>query len=98
GRGEHLVMASAPHPSQHGGEPDLLVVAPWWRWGGPPTDPRKGRQTAPTLQKYDTPKLVDEFLKNPQHALKFKDVDLVHVITAADPAAATGKRTRFSDT
>ena len=64
-----------------------MIVAPWWQWTDPetqppgkPVDPRPldGRLSRPIFQKYDSPDLVNEFLKDPQHCLKFIDDDLVH--------------------
>jgi hypothetical protein len=58
------------------------VVAPWWHWPlrhstdpaypGAPDDRRKVRVSAPALQKYDTPDLVNTFLRNPQQRLAFE--------------------------
>ena len=64
-----------------------MIVAPWWQWTDPETqppgqavDPRPldGRLSRPIFQKYDSPDLVNQFLKDPQHCQKFIDDDLVH--------------------
>jgi len=74
---------------KHPPERDWMVVAPWWQWtdpnsvppGQPVTpDPQKGRLTQPVFQKYDSPKLVNDFIADPQHSLKFVDDDLVHAL------------------
>jgi hypothetical protein len=70
-------------------ERDWMIVAPWWQWTDPATVPpgtpvgqdlRQGRLSRPVLQKYDSPGLVNTFLKNPQHCLKFVEEDLVHAV------------------
>lgn len=81
------------HPAEH----DLLVLAPWWKWGAPP-DPQQGRASAPVLQKYDSSDLVNTFIQDPQRALKFGPADVVHVVAAAPPAPAGPRPVRFSDT
>jgi hypothetical protein len=83
------------HPPTH----DFLVVGPWWTWGDPP-DPAKGRLSVPSFQKYDTAKLVSEFLADPQRRLKFGVTDLVHVVAPAPaaPPSPDGKPRRFTDT
>jgi hypothetical protein len=50
------------------------LVAPWYRW---PRYPGAPATTPPVLQKYETTQLVDLFLKNPQHSLKFTGEDAV---------------------
>ena len=66
-----------------------MIVAPWWQWTDPetqmpgqPVDPRPldGRLSRPIFQKYDSPDLVNQFLKDPQHCQKFVDDDLVHSV------------------
>ena len=66
-----------------------MIVAPWWRWTDPdaqppgkPVDPRPldGRLSQPVFQKYDSPGLINQFIKDPQHCLKFVDDDLVHAL------------------
>ena len=72
---------------KHAPERDWMIVAPWWRWNDPASladgqpvqpDPVQGRVSVPVLQKYDSPKLVNDFLARPQHCMKFNDDDLVH--------------------
>jgi hypothetical protein len=60
------------------------LVAPWYRWQHPAV-PSSGRGTRPVFQKYDSPKLVEEFLRDPQHSLKFADEDFVHEVRALPP-------------
>ena len=50
-----------------------LLVAPWYRWKQG-EDPRA---SAPAIQKYETSDLVTEFMKDPQHSLRFDNDDLV---------------------
>lgn len=56
-----------------------LLVGPWYRWQRPGV-PSAGRASRPVFQKYDSPKLVEEFLADPQHSLKFTDDDFVHEV------------------
>ena len=67
-----------------------MIVAPWWRWTDPGSvapgtavlpRPIDGRLSAPILQKYDSPNLVNDFIKDPQRCLRFVEDDLVHVPT-----------------
>jgi hypothetical protein len=51
------------------------LVAPWYRWSKP-GDVETGRSSAPVFQKYDTSELVNQFLKEPQHSLKFVAEDV----------------------
>ena len=51
------------------------LVGPWYRWSTP-GEAAAGRVSRPVFQKYDTPDLVNEFLKEPQHSLKFVAEDL----------------------
>jgi hypothetical protein len=51
------------------------LVAPWYRWSKP-GDPATGRFSRPSFQKYDSPDLVNEFLKDPQKSLKFVAEDV----------------------
>lgn len=53
------------------------LVGPWYRWADP-YDPDSGRGSQPVFQKYDSPKLVAQFLANPQRSLAFTDEDLYH--------------------
>jgi hypothetical protein len=71
------------------GEHPWLLVAPWYRWarqGGPP------RETRPVLQKYETSDLVNVFLKDPQHSLKFTDEDRVAVLQSQPAPSGLPKR------
>jgi hypothetical protein len=58
-----------------------LLLGPWYRWQRPGV-PSAGRVSRPVFQKYDSPKLVEEFLADPQRSLKFTDDDFVHNVTA----------------
>ena len=79
-----------------------MVVAPWWQWTDPSTvppgkpvvpDPQKGRLSQPVFQKYDSPKLVNDFIADPQHSLKFVDDDLVHALQdLPQPLLSTAKK------
>jgi len=80
----------AAHPLER----DWMVVAPWWRWtdpaGVPPgqavrPDPLQGRLSLPVFQKYDSPKLVNDFIANPQHCLQFNGDDLVQRVVDLPP-------------
>jgi hypothetical protein len=53
-------------------EQSWMLTGPWYRWPQP-DDASSGRMSRPVLQKYETANLVNEFLKNPQHSLKFLD-------------------------
>ena len=62
------------------------LVAPWWHWplraGADLDDRRSVRTSAPVLQKYDTPDLVNTFLADPQLRLRFQeDTDRVATVT-----------------
>jgi hypothetical protein len=74
------------------------IVAPWWKWPDPAAT-AGGRLTHPELLKYETSKLVDEFIKDPQRNLQWVDEDLVHIVqtAAAAGASSNGKPRRFSD-
>ncbi|HEX7942802.1 MAG TPA: hypothetical protein VF488_13410, partial [Gemmatimonadaceae bacterium] len=74
------------------------LVAPWWKWSAP-ADTMSGRQTRPELQKYETSRLVEEFIRNPQHCLKWLDEDLLHIVQPAPPVpkGSNGMPRRFSD-
>ncbi len=71
----------------HPPERDWMIVAPWWHWvdaatlppGQPVTpDPAQGRLSVPVFQKYDSAKLVNDFINKPQRCMKFNDDDRVH--------------------
>jgi hypothetical protein len=94
---------------KHPPERDWMVVAPWWRWTDPdsvppgqpvPLDPAQGRLSVPAIQKYDSPKLVNDFIANPQRCMKFVDDDLVHTLrdVAGPVSASTGKLLRLGST
>jgi hypothetical protein len=58
------------------------LVAPWWRWRRQLADgsAASARQTRPTTQKFNDPKFVENFLKDPQRSLKFDEfVDQVYL-------------------
>ncbi len=84
-----------------------MIVAPWWQWTDPASvppgqpvvpEPLKGRLSVPVFQKYDSPNLVNDFIKDPQHCLKFIDDDLVHALQAAPGPSVSllGKLFRIS--
>jgi hypothetical protein len=77
---------------------DWKVVAPWWKWPNP-RDSQSGRLSRPELQKYESSRLVDDFIKNPQRSLKWTDEDLVHVVKQASPIplGSNGKPRRFTE-
>lgn len=84
---------------KHPPERDWMLVAPWWQWTDPASvpagqaitpDPQKGRLSQPVFQKYDSPKLVADFIADPQHSLRFVDDDLVHALLAS-PAPSLNK-------
>jgi hypothetical protein len=90
----------------HAPERDWMVVAPWWQWADPSAvpagtrvmpDPQAGRLTRPIFQKYDSPNLVNDFVKDPQRCLKFVEEDLVHSLQAAagPSASSTGRLFRL---
>jgi hypothetical protein len=58
---------------------DWKIVAPWWKWPGLPgaVDTVAGRLTSPAIQKYETSDLVNVFMKNPQHRLRWVLDDVV---------------------
>jgi hypothetical protein len=72
---------------KHPPERDWMIVAPWWQWTDPAAVPdlHAGRLSRPVFQKYDSPKLVNDFLADPQRCLKFVDDDLVHARRPALP-------------
>jgi hypothetical protein len=80
---------------QHEAHRDWMIVAPWWRWFDPDLVPpgqsvtpdiQQGRLSQPVFQKYDSPNLVNDFIQDPQHSLRFVDDDLVHSLQAATAA------------
>jgi hypothetical protein len=75
-----------------------VLVAPWYRWprkkDGPPA--RKPRDTAPTLQKFDTPKMAGLFTREPQRSLKFvPEIDRVYDVVKVTTPTSTGKLRDF---
>jgi hypothetical protein len=96
GRGEHLVSAAAKPAAPRAPQHPWAVVAPWWKWPDV-ANTMSGRLTRPEFQKYETSKLVDEFIKDPQRCLKFVDEDLVHIVQPAAPITVGAKPRRFSD-
>jgi hypothetical protein len=70
---------------------DWRLVAPWWHWparnpgastGEQATAAELARRSAPVLQKYDSPDLVNTFLAEPQRRLSFRPgTDEVHAVT-----------------
>ena len=80
-----------------------MIVAPWWHWRNPASvpagtavvpDPQAGRLTKPVFQKYDSPNLVNDFIKDPQRSLKFVNDDLVHAVQNA-PGPSVSKAGRL---
>jgi hypothetical protein len=49
-----------------------VLAGPWYRWPQPNV-PASGRVSRPVFQKYESANFVNEFLKDPQHSLKFLD-------------------------
>ncbi len=75
-----------------------ILAGPWYRWEHP-GKPSSGRTSRPVFQKYDTPQLVAEFLKDPQHSLAFDDEDTVHDVHKLPdlvPPTYQGKPRRLS--
>jgi hypothetical protein len=62
------------------------LVGPWYRWETAGL-PSKGRDSRPVFQKYDGPKFVAEFMKDPQRSLKFIEDDFVHKLSPLKAAA-----------
>src|SRR6185436_16086189 len=88
GRGERLVTPNHP----------WALVAPWYRWprkkDGPPT--KKPKDTAPVIQKFDTPKVAGLFTQEPQRSIKFvPSIDRVYDVVKNDAATHTGKLRDF---
>lgn len=51
-----------------------VLVGPWYRWSSP-YDRMVGRLERPVFQKFESSDFVNEFLKDPQHSLKYVDPD-----------------------
>jgi hypothetical protein len=49
-----------------------VLAGPWYRWPVP-ADPASGRVSRPVFQKFESTNFVTDFLKDPQHSLKFLD-------------------------
>jgi len=81
-----------PRAPQH----PWALVAPWWKWSDV-SSTMSGRLTRPEIQKYETSKLVDQFIKDPQRCLKWMDEDLVHIVQKAPAITVGTKPRRFSD-
>ena len=64
------------------------LVGPWYRWNSDQEDPGRGRSSRPIIQKYADSNHVVEFLRNPQHSLRYLDEDI----------SSAGKRKVFLDT
>src|SRR6476646_3594374 len=86
---------------KHPPERDWMIVAPWWQWTDPATVPPgtavsplpfDGRLSKPVFQKYDSPNLVNAFIADPQHSLKFVSEDLVHIVQNAPAPSANGSK------
>ena len=86
------VKPVAPRAPQH----PWAIVAPWWKWTNPGST-MSGRLTRPELQKYETSKLVYEFIKDPQRYLKWIVEDLVHIVQKAAPITVGTKPRRLSE-
>ncbi len=80
-------MVSPQHP--------WVLTGPWYRWPKPGA-PASGRVAAPALQKYASPRFVDEFMKEPQRSLKYRAEDLVQHIRGK-ALVTTGVRKLFLD-
>ena len=77
GRGEHMVRRRSI---------GWLLVGPWYRWQRPGV-PSSGRDSAPGVPEVRHRRAWStEFLKDPQHSLKFVDEDLVHAGRRSAPA------------
>ncbi len=59
-------MVTAQHP--------WLLVAPWYQWSDP-YDPMAGRLSNPSIQKFESSNFVADFIRDPQHSLKYVDPD-----------------------
>ena len=63
-----------------------VLTGPWYRWDHPGVI-ASGRVSRPVFQKYETVNFVAEFLKDPQHSLKFLDPeDFAQEARLRDPA------------
>jgi len=85
-------------------EANWLLVAPWYRWGaqGVGTDGMTVRTTWPAFHKYAIPNPAGEFVKKPQHSLRFlESEDRYELPHALPPLGALlglpGVRRRLSE-
>lgn len=78
---------------------DWLLVAPWYRWGRQRLQHGwRPRETRPVLQKYDTSDPISEFVRDPQHSLRFGPDDLVHALVPFDGNGnGNGRKRRLAD-
>lgn len=67
------------------------LVGPWYRWPNPGL-PDDGRLAAPALQKFAGDDFIAQFLRQPQHSLKYDEV--VDVVQAHDLVAAGSRGAR----
>jgi len=88
------------------GQAQWRLVAPWYRWPaeGVQVGGVRVRETWPALQKYATSNPVGEFVKAPQHSLKFLDPEdryeiaqMLAPLKALPPPLDTVRR-RLTDT
>jgi hypothetical protein len=64
-----------------------MITAPWYRWEKAGV-PKSGRDTRPILQKFSNDDFLNEFLKDPQHSLRFNnDVDQVYTVNLISASA-----------
>ena len=69
-----------------------MLVGPWWEW---PSQTGHGRTSHPSLQKYETPDLVNTFLADPQLRLKFcPDIDEIVIVGKPPSPMGLPVRTR----
>jgi len=67
-----------------------LLVGPWYRWPRAGV-PGSGRGAPPALQKFASDDFVNEFLKRPQHSLKFDpDVDQAYAVSYERATLSSG--------
>jgi hypothetical protein len=53
-----------------------LLTGPWYRWQEP-RGPSQGRASAPALQAFASPTFIDDFMREPQRSLVYRDEDRV---------------------
>jgi hypothetical protein len=67
------------------------LVAPWYRWPlAADGTVGEGRSSRPAIQKYDDSKLVDAFLADPQHSLRYGPQDLVQQLVPLTGTVPSG--------